>query len=407
MKRTVLLSACLSLWTASAVSAPVDDTEPLPLGLKEVTGCPEAYKVPFELRLLFHSTGKIYNPFYTEFEPTAFLNFSAWAANAPMWTREGYQSDHPFFYVDRRRNPKTELEVIQLKPFTWIKVVCVVRSTSHGKAWIEILSLKDIDMTMPWSEVQKMIRGHVLAEQGQFERAVSEFNTLQFKGMPKAFVASCKHSIGRAALLAGKRELALANLRYAMQIFPEDLDIVTAYEAAQSGQTVAIAYSEAAAARENEKKRGEKASEQAGDEASDKVDPDSLEEWPDENNPADSEPGAESAADHPTESPDPATAPETPPDDSQETTSEEAGTGKEATSNEVDARESSQDGSSADGKADPVTSESLPSEGSESKGDTAPAEKDPSPSDAEKPQGSKPESAPEGTDKTPVENPDG
>src|SRR5262245_22374719 len=70
----------------------------LSVTLAEVSSFPEAYRrVPFELELLYHGPRELYNPYYTLFEPATYMNFAAWPADKPIWTRDAFLADYQLF----------------------------------------------------------------------------------------------------------------------------------------------------------------------------------------------------------------------------------------------------------------------------------------------------------------------
>src|SRR5262245_43145488 len=162
--RTRILAAAgaLAIFAGSARAAD-DDEDKIPVTLAEVRAFPETYqKVPFDLKLLFHGSRNIYNPFYTMFEPSAYLNFAAWPSDAPIFTRDGFCDDYPFCYVDRRNN-ELQRQFVAMRPFTWFEARCIVRSSAQGRAWIEVLSVTQVGPVLDGMDLRHLVRGNVLA----------------------------------------------------------------------------------------------------------------------------------------------------------------------------------------------------------------------------------------------------
>lgn len=199
-----------------------DQQDQLPVTLGEVRAFPEAYKrVPFDLALLFHGPRDVYNPFYTVFEPSRYLNFAAWEENASLFSREGYAADYPLFYVDRN-NVELQKLVVSTRPCTWLNARCIVRSTAQDRAWIEVLAITRVGATIDTTDLRHLIRANVLAGNGEFDRALLEIALAKLPNAAPRFLARCRGEEGRIALAANQPERALVALQQAGSICPED-----------------------------------------------------------------------------------------------------------------------------------------------------------------------------------------
>jgi hypothetical protein len=219
--------------------------KPTTVALSEVKAFPEAYRrVPFDLELVYHGPRNVYNPFFTIFEPSNWANFAAWPGDAPLFRRESYIDDHPFFYVERRAEA-TQRAVMAMKPYTWFTASCIVRSTAQGRAWIEVLSIKSTGAALDPTDLRHLVRAHSLASSGQFERSLVEHSLARLLNVPPRFVARCQLEEGRVALAANQPERAMAALTQAWPQLQDDkqvaalLDRASAELAAQRQQDVA------------------------------------------------------------------------------------------------------------------------------------------------------------------------
>jgi hypothetical protein len=202
------------------------DASRLTVSLSEVTSFPEAYRrIPFDLELLFHGPRDIYNPYYTLFEPANYLNFAAWTADQPIWNRDAYVGDYALFYVDRK-NSALEHAMVSMKPYTWFKARCIVKSTAQGHAWIEVLSVVSVAATFDKADLRHLVRANVLASGGEFDRALLEFGMAKMIGAPAKFVARYHADEGRTALDANQPGRALAELSTALADLPDDKDLI-------------------------------------------------------------------------------------------------------------------------------------------------------------------------------------
>ncbi len=223
--RTRFLAACALATLAGFAKAADDDENRIAVTLAEVRAFPETYRrVPFDLALLYHGPRNVYNPFYTVFEPAAFLNFAAWPSDAPIFTRDGFCDDYSLFYVDRK-NGELQKQVVALRPMTWFSARCIVRSAAQNRAWIEVLAITQTGPMLDGGDLRHLVRANALAGNGEFDRALLEFEMARLAGAPPRFVARCRGEEGRVALAGNQPERAARSLEVAWQWFPEDKQI--------------------------------------------------------------------------------------------------------------------------------------------------------------------------------------
>ena len=124
MKWTVVIAGLLCLLSHS-VSAKEEPSVPQTT-LEKVYGCPEAFtRTPFEIELLFGGPGDVYNPFYSVFEPSRYINFRAWSSSAKIWEKDQYKAPHYMFYLPRQREDAAKA-LLTLDEFSWFKVTGIV-----------------------------------------------------------------------------------------------------------------------------------------------------------------------------------------------------------------------------------------------------------------------------------------
>lgn len=216
MKRAVALT--VSMWAGILSGVAAGGGSSSETTLAQIQGCPDAYtKVPVDIDLLYAGASDVFNPFYTEFEPSHFMNFHAWGSTAAFWTRDGYTRPHYFFYVSRR-TPDLLRRFSALKPMTWIQVRCMVRNTFSDQPWIEVQEILETGETVTAADFAHMVRGYVHAERGEFEQAMVELDAVSIKSMPDALAARYLTEVGRAALGAGQMERAISALRQARSL---------------------------------------------------------------------------------------------------------------------------------------------------------------------------------------------
>ena len=209
--------------------------------LQDVRAFPSAYlHLPIQMEVLYNGPGEVYNPFYTEFEPTRFLNFSAWGTKTELWKRSEYSAPFRFFYVSRDAK-EVFLQLSQLKARTWIRATFQVRSTFHHEPWIELTGIERVGKSVDRPTLTHMVRGWALAEQSQWQRAAVEMASVNVAGMPRPFAAKFKVQHARVAARAGDTTTALSALAQARN-FDRDVEGLAAATALIEKQNTAVAH---------------------------------------------------------------------------------------------------------------------------------------------------------------------
>ena len=81
-----------------------------PVELEDVIAHPHTYRgkeIVFEC--VFHKVSTFYNPYFTRFVPSQYVNFSVWAGGAKLWEKDDYLSSHPFLFLAKDHDMYGEL----------------------------------------------------------------------------------------------------------------------------------------------------------------------------------------------------------------------------------------------------------------------------------------------------------
>lgn len=140
---TWLMGAAFAV--SAAVPALAQDCALVHAHLDAVREQPQSYfgtKFQFEGR--FQKLGEIYQPFFTRFDHSRYMNFSAWDVGQKLADREEFLDSWPLLYVDRIRGPAIE-SLGGLERFQRFKATGIVQSVFDGKAFIEVLDIVPLD----------------------------------------------------------------------------------------------------------------------------------------------------------------------------------------------------------------------------------------------------------------------
>src|SRR5688572_11986559 len=96
--------------------------------LSQVRAHPDAFrnvKVQFDIQ--FATLGGISNPFFTQFVPTDYANFHAWAVEQPIWQKSTF--DDVFGLLFLSKESEQLQEIYDAQTFQRLRVTALVRNT--------------------------------------------------------------------------------------------------------------------------------------------------------------------------------------------------------------------------------------------------------------------------------------
>jgi tetratricopeptide (TPR) repeat protein len=186
--------------------------------LEDIIANPEAFKTTsVTFRAQFHKMTDVYSPFYTVFNPSGYLNFSAWEYNAPLWTKAGYKSDFPFLYIEKRDYRLAD-QVLELEPYTRFEATGLIRSTFNNTPWIQVTSIKTIPRYMTKNAIQHMAKGYARKKKGDHINAVLEFSQAYSEELPREVQVLIRKEEGKSLFILGKYPEAVVAFEQAQRL---------------------------------------------------------------------------------------------------------------------------------------------------------------------------------------------
>ncbi|MCU0725198.1 MAG: hypothetical protein MUE73_05330 [Planctomycetes bacterium] len=191
------------------------------VALSDLTSRPHDFRgqeVRFDC--VFHQISEFYNPYFTRFAPTIFVNFAAWPAGAELWREDVYLASHPFLFLDRSADALKTL--LALPRFSRLRLTGVVQEVFKGTAWIEVRELEVLPDPLTRDALSLLVRGDRAAAEGNHEAALSLYREASRSPLP----AEVRRSVARmeAAALAklGRAAEARQTLAAALAETPDD-----------------------------------------------------------------------------------------------------------------------------------------------------------------------------------------
>ncbi|MEW6746317.1 MAG: hypothetical protein AB1486_26545 [Planctomycetota bacterium] len=193
--------------------------------LADVAASPDSFMAtPFRFTCQFQGFGSIYNPFYTIFESSRYLNFAAWDDGVPLWRRDVYKKVFPLLYMRRDRYGAVQ-HLLQATRFDRFEATAVVRSSFKSRAWVEVLDLTPLEGRFNEQSLGNMIVGfrHKLA--GEYDLASLRFSRAYAETLPESARLETRRQEGECLLGAGAYQAALLMLDEALDEFPDSSDL--------------------------------------------------------------------------------------------------------------------------------------------------------------------------------------
>jgi len=212
------------------------------LTLEHIKANPDSMKATvITFRGQFHTFNEVYSPFYTPFNSTTHLNFSAWEYDAPLWVKEAFKRDFPYIYVDKR-NHELCGEILKYKTYMRFEASGTIRSTFNNIPWIQITSIKKRPKALNRTTLAHMARGYHYLSKEKYLSGVLEFSQAYSKDLPVPVQGLIRKEEGKALFKIGSYAEAVDVLEKAIRLFgkkTEDLELefllkeaiaMTAYE---------------------------------------------------------------------------------------------------------------------------------------------------------------------------------
>lgn len=191
--------------------------------LTEVRAHPDAYrnvKVQFDVQ--FATLGGISNPFFTQFVPTDFANFHAWAVEQPIWRKPAFDDVFGLLFISKSSDQLQD--IYSTTTFQRLRVTCLVRNTFQNQPWIEVLSYKPLSDQVSWATLSHLYRADQWVERRQWQQALSELSLASQGENPPDVVAAIYKTMGMCYLRVGETGRALSQLQGAKKLQGSTID---------------------------------------------------------------------------------------------------------------------------------------------------------------------------------------
>lgn len=191
------------------------------LTLEHIKANPDSMKsTVIMFRGQFHCFNELYSPFYTPFNSTTHLNFSAWEYDAPLWVKEVFKRDFPYLYVDKKDKALCE-KIMNYKTYMRFEATATIRSTFNNIPWIQVTSIKEMPRQLSRSTLSHMARGYHYLGKEKHLSAVLEFSQAYGDNVPTSVQALIRKEEGKALFKIGSYEEATEVLEQATQLLED------------------------------------------------------------------------------------------------------------------------------------------------------------------------------------------
>lgn len=182
--------------------------------LSEVRAHPDAFrnvKVQFDVQ--FASLGSVSNPFFTQFVPTDFANFHAWAVEQPIWRKGEFDDMFGLLFVSKSHDQLQE--VYDCATFDRLRITALVRNTFQNQPWIEVVSFEKMDGRVDWATLGHLYRADQWMQKRQWQQALSELSLASQAKNPGEVSMEIDRAMGVCYLRVGETNQAINYLKAA------------------------------------------------------------------------------------------------------------------------------------------------------------------------------------------------
>lgn len=221
MKIALTLGLSLTLVTAGLAQDTRDDDPSINkivnTTLSQIRTAADAYRhVWVRFKVQFVSVGTVKNPFFTRFVPSKYANFYAWADEQPIWQKEEYEDPFPLLFLPKD-SPQLE-KLYQLKLYTRMQVVGIVRNVFSGEPWIEVKGFKLGARKVTTSVLTHLYRGEQYMKKHEWSKAISELSMAYADDMPDHVIVATHKNLAVCHLRLGEAPAAVRHMREVMAL---------------------------------------------------------------------------------------------------------------------------------------------------------------------------------------------
>jgi hypothetical protein len=218
MKIALTLGLSLALAATTVAQAPLPEgVQVVGTTLSAVRNSPGAFRgVWIRMTVQFASLGKVSNPFFTQFEPSKFANFYAWADEQAIWKRDQYEDLFGLFFVDKQT--KFAAHIYDLKLFQRLEIVGVVRNVFQGKPWIEVTEFNTLQQHVNTATLSHVYRAESHMKKREWKRAITELSLAPGDELPDHVRGQIHKNMAMCFLRLGESATAVEHLASAVSL---------------------------------------------------------------------------------------------------------------------------------------------------------------------------------------------
>jgi len=194
-----------------------------PVALEEVIEEPETWRGRrLSLVIQVQRRGKAGDPFHTRFDEGSYISLRCWSESAPLWVRADYED--VFEHLFLRRGSEVARSLSAAPEYSRWLVTCVVCEVVKGRPWIEARSARRLKAQLDEPSLVNIVKGFLLRDLKRWDAAASAFHAADGGTLPRHVRALIAREEAKALARGGKKTLAVARLRAAMDVVGDDAE---------------------------------------------------------------------------------------------------------------------------------------------------------------------------------------
>ena len=193
------------------------------VALEEVVQQPETWRgrrLSFVVQV--QRRGRVRDPFHTRFEESAYISLRCWSESAPLWVRAAYED--VFEHLFLRRGSEVARSMSAAPEYSRWLVTGVVAEVVKGEPWIEAKRARRLKTELDEPSLVNIVKGCLLRDLKRWDAAASAFHAADGATLPQHVRAMIVREEAKALAQGGKKTLAVARLRAAMELIGEDAE---------------------------------------------------------------------------------------------------------------------------------------------------------------------------------------
>jgi len=221
LSMTVWAALGVLLLTGSAFAGWWDDVgDAQQVDLEDLIKNPRAWKgkeVTFDC--VFHQVSEFYNPYYTRFTSSQYVNFSVWSARQQIWKQEEFVNSHKFCFLEK--DNKAFPVVGEVRKFSKLRITGYVQSSFKGIPWIEVRFVEVLDNSLSRDSLRQIILADRAVDAENYDTALKHYASALSMELPTEVVASVERKQGQVYEDLGQDTLARASYHRSLELDPK------------------------------------------------------------------------------------------------------------------------------------------------------------------------------------------